>query len=259
MKIIHRCIPVLFLSSAAFSAQAGKVTTAIEHTDFSNGYGQRSIARIEAVGDFDSTTVVVNAAYGERDYTAGKSFTGSRVTGVVYHKWSESLSTRTGGAYGSNDPVFVKRDLFHDFNIKFIPNTVLTIGGRYAEYYGGVYLNAWSAGGSYYFERLTVAYRYTNYQMSFGGNTDGHVLSLRLKDDSGDGSTQLWLGKGTSLHNYDWLTELRDGDSKSVSLVRIQPITKNLTLSATVGKAWYDTPVIDYDGITGGLSLTYDW
>jgi YaiO family outer membrane protein len=257
----HRAAATLFLACCAATAQAGmnKATMAIEHIDYSNGHGQRNIASVETSGSFGATTLVLRVEAGKRDYGEDVDFSGSRFHATAYHDWHPKLSTRTSAMLSTNDPVFVNRDIAHDFNLKIIPNTVLTIGGRHSEYYGGVDAAAWSAGASYYVSRLTVTYRYTGYHLSSGGDGHGNLLSFRLKDATGDGSTQLWLGRGTSVHAYEWLSELQDGKVKGASIRRVQPLTKKVSLDLSMGKTWYETPNDKFEGLSARIGVTISW
>lgn len=259
--LTHRTTATLLLACCAATAEAGmdKATMAIEHIDYSNGHGQRNVASLETVGSFGATTLVLSAAAGKRNYGNDVDFSGSRFHATAYHDWHPKLSTRTSAMLSTNDPVFANRDIAHDFNLKIIPNTVLTAGGRYSEYYGGVHATAWSAGASYYVSRMSVTYRYTGYHLSSGGNGHGNLLSFRLKDATGDGSTQLWLGKGTSIHAYEWLSELQDGEARSASIRRVQPLTKKVSLDLSVGKTWYETPTTKFNGMSARIGVAYSW
>jgi YaiO family outer membrane protein len=153
----------------------------------------------------------------------------------------------------------VNREAIHDFNLKVVPNTVLTVGGRYSKYYGDVSVAGLSVGATYYVDRVSASYRYTGYRRSSGAHSHGNVASLRLKDDGGNGSTQLWLGKGTSVHEYEWLSELQDGKLKSATFRRIQPLTQKWALEASVGKVWYETPATKFDGVAAQVGATLAW
>ncbi|MEJ1098271.1 MULTISPECIES: YaiO family outer membrane beta-barrel protein [unclassified Pseudoxanthomonas] len=236
-----------------------KATVSIEHVDYSDGHGQRNVANVEVVGSFDATTVVLSAATGKRDYGENVAFSGSRFQAVAYHDWHPKLSTRTAATFSTDDPVFVNREVVHDFNLKVIPNTVLTAGGKYSKYHWDVSVVGLSVGATYYFNRLSTSYRYTGYRRSSGGNSHGNVASLRLKDHGGGGSTQLWLGKGTSVHEYEWMDELQDGKLRNASLRRVQPLTQKWTLDASIGKVWYETPATKFDGAAAKVGVTLAW
>lgn len=248
-----------FACSATAYAGIEKTTVSIEHVDYSEGHGQRNVANLEAVGSFNATTIVVSAAAGKRDYGNDVAFSGSRFRAVSYHDWHPKLSTRTAVSLSTDDPVFVNREAVHDFNLKVVPDTVLTIGGRYSNYYGDISVAGLSVGATYYVDRLSASYRYTGYRRSSGASSHGNVASLRLKDDAGSGSTQLWLGKGTSVHEYEWLSELQDGKLKSATFRRVQPLPQKWALDASVGKIWYETPATKFVGVSAQIGATLAW
>ncbi|WP_368563445.1 YaiO family outer membrane beta-barrel protein [Pseudoxanthomonas sp. UTMC 1351] len=262
VRTLSSCaIATLVFACSATAAQAGfdKATASVEHVDYSNGHGHRNVLNVETVGSFDATTLVLGAAGGKRDYGNDVEFSGSRFQGTAYHDWNPKLSTRTAVTLSTDDPVFVNREAVHDFNLKVIPNTVLTVGGRYSKYHGDVSVTGLSAGATYYLDRLSASYRYTGYRRSSGTNSHGNVVSLRLKDNSGTGSTQLWLGKGTSVHEYDWMDELQDGKLRSATFRRVQPLTQKWALDASVGKVWYETPATKFDGVAAKVGVTLNW
>lgn len=259
--LTHRTTATLLLACCAATAEAGmdKATMAIEHIDYSNGHGQRNVASLETVGSFGATTLVLGAAAGRRDYGNDVAFSASRLQATVYHDWNQKISTRTLVGLSTDDPVFANREVAHDLNFKVIPNTVLTAGGRYSKYYDGVHVTALSAGASYYFSRTTVTYRYTDYRLSSGRDSHGNLLSLRVKDAAGGGSTQLWLGKGTSVHWDDGLPELRDGEVKSATIRRVQPLTQKVSLDLSMGKTWYETPIAKFEGLSARIGVMLSW
>ena len=249
---------ILMCAYPAFAAD-DKVTVGIEVTDFSRGFGERRILSAESVSTFGANTLIVGTSGGRRDYGDGSSFSGTALSGTFYRDWSDLISTRTNVIFSSDDPVFVNQVIDQDITIKVLPRTTLTAGARYSEYFGDVHSLAWSVGASHYFHRLMVKYRYTHHDLSGIGDGYGNMLMFRLKDSAGDGFTQLWLGQGTSIQEYDWTSVVQEGDHKSVTFRRVQPLTENLTLNASVGKSWNKTPVANYQGITVNVGVSYRW
>lgn len=247
--------------AAVSSAHAGvdKVSAQFDHSDYSNGYGKRDVFGVDVAGRAADSRWHVGLAHGERDY-GGAAYRGTRVQGALHHDWNTQLSTRTAAVVSDNNPVFVNREIAHDFNLKVIPNTLLTVGGKYAEYRGNTYVSAWSAGASYYFPRVTATYRYSKHHLSSGTGGHGNTLSLRLKDAQGNGSTQLWLGDGTSAYaaELDPLL-LREHASTRVFLRRNQPLGQHLMLNAGIGKAWHKTRVDRFSSINSHVGLGYHW
>jgi len=91
------------------------------------------------------------------------------------------------------------------------------------------------------------------------GESFGNLLSIRLRTLRGVGHTQLWLGQGTWLHEYEWLPETQEGKVRSLTLRRYQPITRRTALGLAIGSASYDTRAADYTSAHANLNVTYSW
>jgi len=249
----------LLIGSASAHATDSWVTAALSHTNYTNGFGERDILSAEYGHVFDANTLVLKAFGGTRDYDGGTSFDDASLSGTFYRDWNDKFSTRTNLAISKDEPVFANRVLDQEFSYKAFPNTVLTVGAKHTEYSDGVESNAWYSAAAYYFDRVMIRYRYTHYNLSGIDDSYGNLLTIRLKDREGAGSTQLWLGQGTSVQEYDWSPTVQSGDYKSVALRRVQPVSQNVTLNLGLSQAWYDTPVSNYKGLTSNLGLTYRW
>jgi len=233
--------------------------TGYEHTGFSDGQGSRDVARLEVSGKHGPATLIGNIASGRRRYGDDQRWDAMRGIGTLYYDWNRRLSTRTWATVASDSPVFARRELGNDFNLKVIDRTVLLLGMKRSEYYGGMDVNAWTIGASVYLSRWVARYRYTHYDLSDGGDSHGNVLSLKHKDRAGRGSTQLWIGQGTGVCAYDWTARLQGGRLKSISLRREQPWGEALTIGLGIGKAWYETPLGRYDGLSLSADLKMHW
>lgn len=258
MKKLFAALALLALSSPAI---AGKVTGTYEYTDFTEQFGERSVASAEATvkSKADDVTFVVTGSYGERN-TDDASFSGYRVGGQVYIDWTDSVYTRTAASIGDDSPVFAKRDYAQDINFKTATGTTFLLGARYTDYYGDVNVKSYSAGITQKFgDRFSASYRYTQYDSELTGTSDGHLGSLKLSDADGAGSTQLWVGYADTLYAYDWLPSTGEGKQKSAFIRRVQPLNQNLALNLGFGRAWYETPVADYSSVTGQVGLTVSW
>ncbi|RDA61927.1 YaiO family outer membrane beta-barrel protein [Hafnia paralvei] len=201
----------------------------------------------------------MNVSRGARDFGHGGSFHGARGRATVWYDWSPLLSTRTGLSLGDNGPVFVRREVLNDFNLKLLKGTVLTAGGRHASYWHNTEVNAFSAGGALYTGPVILAYRYTTYDTVGVGGSYSHLASIRLRDSQGLGYTQLFVSTGTGAYTYDWSPTVRNGKLYSFSLKRVQPLTPNVDLNLVAGKQWFETPATSYSGINGQLALTWRW
>jgi YaiO family outer membrane protein len=155
--------------------------------------------------------------------------------------------------------VFANRDISQHVNFKAGDSVVLHLGGRYTEYYGDVNARIWTTGASYYRGQWISNYRYTRYHLSDREDGDSHLFSLRRKDRNGAGSTQLWLGRGSSAFAYETLPELEDSTSTSISLRRSQPLTENIKLDALIGRTLHDSPHARYHGVSSRIGVGYHW
>lgn len=235
------------------------LTVGYDHTDYSAGYGKKHIVSAELKSVFDRGAAVMSMARGYRDYDHGESFQGTRGRATVWYDWSPLLSTRTGLSLGDNSPVFVRREVLNDFNLKLLKGTMLTVGGRHASYFHNTEVNAFSAGGSWYPGPVILAYRYTTYDTVGAGGSYSHLASVRLRDSQGPGYTQLFASTGTGAYTYDWSPTVRSGKLHSLSLKRVQPLTENVSLNLIAGKQWFETPVASYSGLNGQLAVTWRW
>jgi YaiO family outer membrane protein len=236
----------------------GSFSAGYGYTDYSRGYGNKKISYAEMNQKLDKGALVLNAASGKRVYS-NESYSGTRARGTLYYNWHPTLSTRSGLSWSTHSPVFVRREVFNDFNFKLIKRTVFTVGGRHASYYGDNRVNSWSAGGALYLGAAIATYRYTHYASSDSGNSYSHLLSLRVKDSAGQGYTQLWLGSGTARYAYDWRPDSQSGRMHSVSLKRFQPLTKDIALTLVAGRQWYNTPLRDYQGTFVEGGIVFQW
>lgn len=260
-SLTRRTLMCALVLAAAPCAHAGveSISTQVDHVDYDQARGSRDVAGAAVAGRIGDTRWQMEAAHGHRDF-GDNAFSGTRMGASLHHDWSRYLSTRTSATFSDDSPVFANRDVSQDLMFKVLPNTVLSIGGRYAEYYGNTYLSGWSAGAQYYFPRVSASYRYSRHHLSSGGSGHGNTLMLRLQDAQGGGSSQLWLGSGTSAYvpDMDPLL-LRDTRSKSVFLRRNQPLGEHLTLNVGVGKAWHETTFERFSGVSSHVGLGYRW
>jgi YaiO family outer membrane protein len=260
-SITRGALSCALMLAAASSAYAAVETASVQfdHTDYREGYGKRDVSGVEATGRAGTSSWHVGLAHGERDY-GGARYGGTRLSGSLHHTWSDALSTRTSVMYSDDNPVFVNREIAQELHLKVIPNTVLSAGGKYAEYHGSAYVSAWSVGAAYYFPRVTASYRYSKHHLSHGPGGDGSTLSLRLKDVQGKGSSQLWVGTGTSAYSAELDPLLvREHESTRVFLRRNQPLGEHLMLNVGLGKTWHKTRVDRFTSLTSHLGLGYHW
>ena len=261
MRLIFRGALPCALLLAVSSAHAGidRVALQLDHADYTDGFGHRDAQTLDVAGRSGDSRWHLGLAHGERDYGSAR-FGGNRVQGSLHHTWSPRFSTRTAATASNDDPVFVNRQFQQDLQWKVAPQTVLSVGGKYAEYHAGAYVSGWSVGASHYFPRVTASLRHERHRQSNGPDGHGTTVSLRLKDSSGRGSTQLWLGQGTSGYTADAdPLLLREHDSKRVFLRRNQPLGQHLMLEAGLGKNWHSTRLDRFQSVQSHLGLGYHW
>ena len=258
-------IGIAMMGSAANAAPADrpklkavdpKLLLSTQYTYFTDGFGKRWQTGAEYSADLGRTAFTLSAKQAKRTF-ATESFSAVELSGTLYHDWNDTLSTRTQIGLSSDKPVFASRQVATDLNLKLVPQTVLTLGGKYARYYGRRDVVSWSAGGTWYFGDGSVGYRFTLSDVDKLGKSHSHLATVRLKDPRGSGLTQLWLGAGTSLHEQEVLLAGQKGSYKSISLQRVQPIAGELALNLQVGRSWYDTGATDYQGTTASVGLSY--
>ena len=247
---------VLLCANAANAADTNFLVTG-ERTSFSGSFGERFETGVQSTTDLGSTAFTMHATHGKRKFDS-ETYKSTRFGGSLYHDWNEKFFTRSSAAISSNSPVFATREIAHDFNYKLFPNAVATVGGKYARYFGGRDALSWSMGASWYFSGGQATYRFSQYHVDKLGSSTGHLASLRLKDGKGAGSTQLWAGLGTSLHEHEALIGNQAGKFRSLAVRRVQPVAGPVALDLTLGRTWYDTPGADYRGTTAsvGFSIT---
>lgn len=237
------------------NSKSTKVVVTSEYTNYSGTFGNRVETTAESINDLGNTTLVFGASQGRREIGDDK-FNALRFSGTIYRDWSDRFYTRTSISASSNKPVFATREISQDLNYKPLANTVLTVGGKYAKYFGGNEALSWSAGGSYYFNGGFVTYRFSQFDVSKLGKSHGHSLSVRFKEGKGQAYTQLWLGTGTSLHDQQVLPAAANGKYRTVMLQRLQPVKGPIALSFGLGRSWYETGTSNYHGTTATVGLT---
>jgi YaiO family outer membrane protein len=225
-----------------------------EYLSYSGPFGSRRIVNATSRFDMGKTDLSMTISQGERK-VGGEKFSASRLSGVVVHDWSSRLSTRTYASIATDKPVFVNRELVQEISYKPLPETVLTVGGKYSRYFGGVDALSWSVGAAQYFRGGSVNYRFSSYNVQHVGHSTGHLLSFKLIDPLG--SSQLWLGHGTALHDAIWLATPEKGKYSSVELRRVQPIAGGVSAMVGVNRIWYDTGGTKYHGTGARIGLIF--
>jgi len=224
--------------------------------------GNRTVYSAEyATKPTANTTLVIDGAHGERK-VAGQKWDGQRGKADLYVNWTDNFYTRTSAGIASNSPVFARHDLSQTFYFTPVAGmgTTLQLGLRTAEYYGGQKVNAYSLGAAQYWGPLIASYRFTHYDPENKKSNNGHLLSVRLNDSSGNGRTQAWFSHAKTLHSYDWLPDQTgEGKNTGIAIERVQPITDDIAIKALVGRDRIKTPVNNYNATKGRVGLDYRW
>ena len=238
-------------SSRASAIGRPTSTLRLEYTDFSKLYGDRAVMTADSrFGIGNASRVAVSLSGGQCRGSGARSRAPQGAVGVD-RQWSDRLSTRTSASVASNGSIFAKAQLGQDVSYEIGDGLVATVGGKYASYGHGTNLATLSAGAAYYFRGATLSYRFSLLDSSRLGRSQAHLASVRLKDSGGSGSTQLWVGHGSSLYAAD-LPRSGPGKFTSVALQRSQPIGGGIAVNLGINRAWYRTPTGTYHG-TGAL------
>ena len=254
-KLVLICAPLICLCATAAQADDGKLLVSTERTNFTGSYGKLLETSLISNRDWGATALTLGASYGKREFGSTSS-SSVRLAGTLHHDFGPRFFTRSSIAVSRNQPVFATREIAQDLNFKPMRSAVLTVGGKYARYFDNRDALSWSAGGSYYFKRGFASYRFSSYDVTNLGKSHGHLGSVRIKDGTGSGSTQLWLGSGTSLHDQLQLPVTREGKYRSIALQRSQPLNDFVGINVGVGRTRYETGLDRYRGTSVSFGLT---
>lgn len=225
-----------------------------DYLSYGGDRGSRRTVNARTQLGLGETKVHLGVSQGQRRVD-GDKMAATRVSGALVRDWSPSVSTRTSVGLSSNQPVFVRREVAQDLIYKPAAQTLLTAGARYANYFGGVDVLSWSLGAAQYFDAGMVSYRFSAFKIEDLGNSVGHLASAKLNDAAG--STQLWVGHGTAIHDPDWLATPAKGKLTSVELRRSLRVSKAAALSVGIKRSWYDTPAEKFraTGLHAGVTI----
>lgn len=251
----------LFAGITLFSVQALatdiSLTTGLDYTNFSDSRGVRQSEFLEIKNKIDQGAIVIRIADGKRDFSGNDSWNALSGRTTLWYDWGARLSTRTSLSVSENTPVFARKDIQQSFSIKLLPFSIITAGYRFANYYGNTDVNAFSGAYSFYQGPFISSWRYTYYNTQGVGGSFSNIITLRINDKKGAGNTQIWLSKGTGAFAYDWYPETRKGKMQSLSLRRVQPLSKTIVGGLTIGKQWNQTPVGNYHSLQAAGDITW--
>ena len=174
---------------------------------------------------------------------------------TVYQDWSSTFSTRTAAFVAENEPVFAELGFAQDVTIAVADKTTVTLGGRWARYFGNQDVTFLSAGARRYFRGGSVSYRLTHVNPEGRDAFLAHLVNITIDDASGEGKTQLWLSTGEASLDRSQIDGDFDGQNRAAMLQRTQPLTSNLALVASAGLSSFDRPQGDFTSLNLGLGV----
>jgi len=244
----------LFLTPAAHAQDSQTVRVYGVSQDFSDNFGSLRSAVIEYKAVLDDTTLVASPTVGERR-APGVRYSSVGGGAAVYERWSDKVSTSTQAFVAEDQPIFANLDFSQDITVAVAKGTTVTIGGRWARYFGGTEVTFLSVGARRYFKGGSIAYRLTRTDPQGRDAFLSHLVNLTLNDRRGGGKTQLWLGAGSaSLERTQLEANFTEHDLSGL-LQRTQPLTGKLALIGSAGVSRYARPGNDVTSTTIGLGL----
>jgi YaiO family outer membrane protein len=230
------------------------VTAAAETQEFSDNFGSLRSASLEYKYANDDTTVTFTPTVGER---RAPGFRDTAVGGGVtlYQDWSSRVSSRTHAFVAEDSPVFAQYDFAQDLTFKVGGNTAVTLGGRWARYFGHQEVTFLSAGVRQYFKGGSVSYRLTRVDPQGRSAYLAHLANLSVNDPKGAGRTQLWLSAGEASLTNSQLQANFSGEDYGAVIQRVQPLTDRISLIPMVGYSYYDRPGGRLEAFNLGLGI----
>jgi YaiO family outer membrane protein len=244
----------LAAAPAAHAQDAHSVQLRAETQDFSDDLGSLRSATLEYKAVLGETTILVSPTVGERR-VGGLSETAVGGGATVYHDWSDRVSTRTEAFVAEEEPVFANLDFAQDVTVQVADKTTVTLGGRWARYFGDREVTFLSLGARRYFKGGSVAYRLSRVDPEGRGPFLSHLVNLSINDGRGAGKTQLWLAAGAASLERSQLEDNFQGEDYSALLQRTQPLTTKVALVASAGLSSYDRPGDRITATNFGLGL----
>jgi YaiO family outer membrane protein len=254
MKILTGALIALATATPALAAEKQTVTLSAQSQDFDSGLGSQRTVTLEYAKVAGENTFVLAPMVGQRR-AGGKSDTAVGFEGEVYHDWSKVVSTRTSGFVAENKTPFAQWSFGQDVSVTVASATSLTVGGRYARYFGNTDVAFVSAGVRRYFKRGSVAYRMTWTKPDFRSGYLAHLVSATLNDASGEGKTQIWASYGAASLAPAQVPDSFRGKDLGLLLQRVQPVGSGIDVLIRAGVSRYDRPAGDVTATTVGLGL----
>lgn len=251
------CAVALGVAATPATAAGTELSVTGDYVNYSGVHGSRQIVTAESTtGIAADTKFGFGISSGERK-VGDSRFHAIRLSGSVAHIWSDRLSSYTSVSLANHSAVFAKQLVAQDIGYKLTHGLVATVGARFASYGSRDKVTSWSGGAAYYLRGASLSYRFSLLDSNRLGRSTAHLASFSLKDSGGSGSTQLWVGHGTSLYEIVDLPGAAAGKFTSVAVRRVQPIGGGVAVNFGVNRSWFNTPTGNYrgTGVSVGLSL----
>ncbi len=224
-----------------------------EYLSFSGDYGSRRVVDGQTRIDVGENKLVLGIAQGMRKADGHRAHS-VKLSGAFVRDWTPSLSTRTAVSISRSTPVFVNREIAQDVSLRVLGGTVLTVGGRHARYFGDVEALSLSAGATQYFKGGLLSYRFSSFDLGRFGKGVGHLASVKLRDHYG--SSQVWFGRGSAMHDADWLVRPGRGRHTSVELGRSHRLVEGVDLSIALRRSFFKTETAKFSGAGARVGIT---
>ncbi len=215
------------------------VTTVAQVQDFDQGLGSLRTLEIQVSHSRGPDTFVLTPVIGERRIGA---FHDTVIGGSLelHHDWSSKVSSRSHVFVSENKTPFAHWTASQDINVKVAAKTTITVGGRFARYFGDNDVVYMSGGVRQYFNMGSVAYRLTWTKPAFSSGYLAHLGSITIKDNRGTGKTQLWVSYGSASPISIQSQDTFRGKDYGLAFQRNQPLNGNLSAIFRFGVSSYD-------------------
>jgi YaiO family outer membrane protein len=246
----------LGLPAPLAAQEADTATVTVSTQEFSDDYGSLRTMTMEYELVEPDMTVLFTPAVGQRRAPGlEETAVGAGVT--VYRTWSPAVSTRTSAFFAEDAPVFARYSFAQDVTVNVGKSTAVTLGGRYAQYFGNRDVTSLSVGARQYFGFGSVSYRLSRVDPEGHDAFLAHLINVSINDPSGAGRTQLWLSAGEASLSTAQVPDNFSGKDYAAVLRRVQPVGGNLSLLSSVGYSSYDRLAGRIDALSLGLGLAW--
>ena len=242
-------------SACASDKAPDTVTTVAQVQDFNQGLGSLRTLEIQFSRSRGANTLVLAPVIGERRIGAVHD---TAIGGSLefYHDWSSKLLSRSQVFVSENKTPFAHWMVSQDMSAKAAEKTTITVGARYARYFGDNDVFYLSGGIRQYLSFGSVSYRLTWTNPAFSPGYLAHLSAITINDNRGAGKTQLWLSYGSASPISNPSQDTFRGQDYGFAIQRNQPINGKLNAIFRIGVASYDRPGGRATAPTVGVGLS---